>query len=215
MNTRHDEDYNFLFKIILVGDTGVGKTHLLSRYIKGSLPKSKFPTIGVEFATKPVPLKTGGTVKAQIWDTAGQERFKAITSAHYRKSLGALIVYDITKDQSFLSVKKWMEEVKEHAEPDIVIMLVGNKLDICEKTPSERKVSHEKALEFAKENNLYFMETSAYTDINVRDVFETLVQEIYNVKSREDMTAKRNQGGRKLVHNDPSIEEKRTMCGCM
>ena len=76
-NTRHDEDYNFLFKsnflsnisVILVGDTGVGKTHLLSRYIKGSLPKNKFPTIGVEFATKPVPLKTGGTVKAQIWDT--------------------------------------------------------------------------------------------------------------------------------------------------
>ena len=96
MNTRHDEDYNFLFKskisvtpVILVGDTGVGKTHLLSRYIKGQLPKNKFPTIGVEFATKPVPLKTGGTVKAQIWDTgkvslmsAGQERFKAITSAY-------------------------------------------------------------------------------------------------------------------------------------
>ncbi len=213
MNTRHDEDYNFLFKIILVGDTGVGKTHLLSRYIKGSLPKNKFPTIGVEFATKPVPLKTGGTVKAQIWDTAGQERFKAITSAHYRKSLGALIVYDITKEQSFQSVKKWMEEVKEHAEPDIVIMLVGNKLDICEKTPSERKVSNERAMEFAKENNLLFMETSAYTDINVRDVFEMLVQEIYNVKSREDLVAKRNQGGRKLVHNDPSLEDKK-MCGC-
>jgi Rab family protein len=109
-------------------------------------------------------------------------------------------------------VKKWMEEVKEHAEPDIVIMLVGNKLDICEKTPSERKVSNERAEDFAKENNLLFMETSAYTDINVRDVFEMLVQEIYNVKSREDLVA-RNQGGRKLVHQDPSLEEKK-MCGC-
>ena len=107
MNTRHDDDYNFVFKIILLGDTNVGKTHLLSRYIKGQLPKSKGPTIGVEFATKPVPLKTGGTVRVQIWDTgkffpndfsAGQERFKAITSAHYRKSLGALLVYDITKE---------------------------------------------------------------------------------------------------------------------
>ena len=161
MNTRHDEDYNFLFKIILVGDTGVGKTHLLSRYIKGSLPRNKFPTIGVEFATKPVPLKTGGTVKAQIWDTAGQERFKAITSAHYRKSLGALIVYDLTKEPSFTSVKKWMEEVKEHADPDIVIMLVGNKLDLCEQRPAERKISTEKALDFARENGLLFMETSA------------------------------------------------------
>lgn len=185
MNTRHDEDYNFLFKIILVGDTGVGKTHLLSRYIKGSLPKNKHPTIGVEFATKPVPLKTGGTVKAQIWDTAGQERFKAITSAHYRKSIGALIVYDLTKDQSFNSVKKWLEEVKEHADPDIVIMLVGNKLDLCEQRPAERRVSTERAVEFAQENGLLFMETSAFTDINVRDVFELLVQEIYNVKSRE------------------------------
>ena len=115
MNTRHDEDYNFVFKIILLGDSSVGKTHLLSRYIRGQLPRSKFPTIGVEFATKPVPLKTGGTVRVQIWDTgkyhlkfclhnhffiilAGQERFKAITSAHYRKSLGALLVYDITKE---------------------------------------------------------------------------------------------------------------------
>ena len=69
MNTRHDDDYNFVFKIILLGDTSVGKTHLLSRYIKGQLPRSKFPTIGVEFATKPVPLKTGGTVRVQIWDT--------------------------------------------------------------------------------------------------------------------------------------------------
>ena len=111
MNTKHDEDYNFVFKIILLGDSSVGKTHLLSRYIRGQLPRSKFPTIGVEFATKPVPLKTGGTVRVQIWDTgkcekinhptfflAGQERFKAITSAHYRKSLGALLVYDITKE---------------------------------------------------------------------------------------------------------------------
>ena len=107
-----------------------------------------------------------------------------------------------------------MEEVKEHAEPDIVIMLVGNKLDICEKQPSERKVSTERAMEFARENNLMFMETSAYADVNVRDVFEMLVQEIYNVKSREDLIAKRNQGGKVLIHKDPSLEDKK-MCGCM
>ena len=102
-----------------------------------------------------------------------------------------MIVYDITKELSFQSVKKWMEEVKEHAEPDIVIMLVGNKLDICEKNPLERKVSGDRANEFAKANGLLFMETSAFTDTNVRDVFEMLVQEIYNVKSREDVMAKR------------------------
>ena len=123
-------------------------------------------------------------------------------------------MYDITKENSFQSVKRWMNEVKEHSEPDIVIMLVGNKLDICEKQPHERKVSTERALEFAKENNLLFMETSAYIDINVRDAFELLVQEIYNTKSREDLIAKRNAGGKQIVHNDPSLEEKK-MCGCM
>lgn len=98
-----------------------------------------------------------------------------------------------------------MEEVKEHAEPDIVIMLVGNKLDLCEKNPMERRVSTERAMEFARDNNLLFMETSAFTDVNVRDVFELLVQEIYNVKSREQQP-KVAQGGRVLVHNDPSLE---------
>ena len=93
-----------------------------------------------------------------------------------------------------------MEELKEHAEPDIVIMLVGNKLDVCEKNPLERKISSERALDFAKQNNLLFMETSAFADVNVKDVFELLVQEIYNVKSREDLMARRNGGGRMLVH---------------
>ena len=112
-----------------MGDTNVGKTHLLSRYVANALPRRADSTIGVEFATKAVPLKTGGTVKAQIWDTAGQERFRAITSAHYRKSIGGLVVYDITNQMSFDHVLEWLNEVKEHTEPEIVMMLVGNKLD--------------------------------------------------------------------------------------
>ncbi len=100
-----------------------------------------------------------------------------------------------------------MEELKEHAEPDIVIMLVGNKLDACETNPNERKVSRERANEFAAQHNLMFNEASAFTDVNVRDCFEHLVQEIYNVKSREDLIARRNGGGRMLVHNDPSLNQ--------
>lgn len=99
------------------------------------------PTIGVEFATRNVTLPSGGTVKAQIWDTAGQERYKAITSAHYKRAVGALLVYDITKEQTFYSASKWMTELKEHAETDIVIMLVGNKLDLVKKNPNLRRVS--------------------------------------------------------------------------
>ena len=106
---------------------------------------------------------------------AGQERFKAITSAHYRKSLGALLVYDITVESSFLHIEKWISEVKEHAEPDIVLMLVGNKLDICQRDPNERAVSTGRAEEFARQHNLLFIETSAFTDTNVRDSFEILV----------------------------------------
>jgi small GTP-binding protein len=190
--------------VILVGDTGVGKTYILSRYIKNARPKNQFPTIGVEFATKAVPLKAGGTVKAQIWDTAGQERFRAITSAHYRKSIGALIVYDITNLASYESVQKWIEEVREHAEPEIVIMLVGNKLDLCEARPGDRKVPCKDAAQFAQENNLLFMETSAVQDVNVRDCFETLVQEIYIVQNSQDLNNRRNQQkrGRVLEVND-------------
>ena len=135
------EEFDYLYKIVLVGDAGVGKTHILCQYIKGTTPQSAMPTIGVEFATRNVTLPSGGTVKAQIWDTAGQERYKAITSAHYKRAIGALLVYDITKEQTFYSASKWITELKEHAEKDIVIMLVGNKLDLVKKNPNLRRVS--------------------------------------------------------------------------
>eukprot|EP01057_Protomagalhaensia_wolfi_P000799 Protomagalhaensia_wolfi_Nauph_80__798@NODE_145_length_3444_cov_52_757709_g108_i0_p5_GENE_NODE_145_length_3444_cov_52_757709_g108_i0NODE_145_length_3444_cov_52_757709_g108_i0_p5_ORF_typecomplete_len125_score21_15Ras/PF00071_22/6_8e31Roc/PF08477_13/2_4e19Arf/PF00025_21/2_8e11SRPRB/PF09439_10/5_5e05MMR_HSR1/PF01926_23/0_00015Gtr1_RagA/PF04670_12/0_00029FeoB_N/PF02421_18/0_0039TniB/PF05621_11/0_0052AAA_22/PF13401_6/0_0098GTP_EFTU/PF00009_27/0_13_NODE_145_length_3444_cov_52_757709_g108_i011051479 len=95
------DDYDYLYKIILVGDATVGKTHLLSRYTRGTLPRTPQPTVGVEFATHIVPLAVGGTVKAQIWDTAGQERYRSITAAHYRRAVGALLVFDVTKMQTF------------------------------------------------------------------------------------------------------------------
>ena len=136
-----EEEYDFLYKIVLVGDSNVGKTNLISRYIKNSLPKNSNPTIGVEFATRVVPLRSGGTVKAQIWDTAGQERYYAIVSAHYRRAIGALLVYDVTNLKTFTSAKKWIQELKSKAEPDIVIMLVGNKIDLVDKSPEKREVT--------------------------------------------------------------------------
>ena len=135
-----DDNYDYLYKVVLVGDATVGKTHLLSRYIKGSLPKAPTATIGVEFATRTVPLAVGGTVKAQLWDTAGQERYRAITSAHYRRAVGALLVYDVTKGATFQSCARWLEELRQNAEPDIVIMLVGNKVDLVERDPERRQV---------------------------------------------------------------------------
>merc|ERR1711988_1575920 len=101
-------------------------------------------------------LEKGGTVKAQIWDTAGQERYRAITSAHYRRAVGALLVYDVTKQSTFKNCMKWMDELRQNAEPDIVIMLVGNKVDLLEKDASARQVAEAAAAEFARQNNLFF-----------------------------------------------------------
>jgi len=183
MQGNSDEDYDYLYKIVLVGDAAVGKTHLLSRYVKGTLPKSPTSTIGVEFATRTVPLESGGVVKAQIWDTAGQERYRAITCAHYRRAVGALLVYDVTNEKSFQAAKRWMEELKDHAEPDIVIMLVGNKVDLCDRNPQIRRVARDQGYRFAKENSMLFEETSAITVTRVREAFESLLQAIYDVKS--------------------------------
>ena len=128
MATREDE-YDFLFKVVLIGDSGVGKSNLLSRFTKNEFNLESKTTIGVEFATKTIETE-GKIVKAQIWDTAGQERYRAITSAYYRGAVGALLVFDITKDLTFQSVERWLQELRDHADQNIVIMLVGNKTDL-------------------------------------------------------------------------------------
>ena len=183
MKNPHEEQYDFLYKIVLVGDMNVGKTYLLSRYIKGQLPKSTGPTIGVEFATKTVKLTSGNTIKAQIWDTAGQERYRAITTAHYRRALGALLVYDVTQRSSFEGVKKWMEELRDHAEPDIVILLVGNKTDLVDRNPSSRQVTEAQARQTAEAGQMLFIEASAVSGTKVKDAFEILLNEIYRKRS--------------------------------
>lgn len=123
----------------------MGKTCLLSRYLKNQLPKTQGPTIGVEFATKNVTMKDGATVKAQLWDTAGQEKYRAITVAHYRKALGCLVVYDVTNRKTFTDVKYWLDSLMDSAEQEIQIMLVGNKVDLVEDDPRARQVTQQEA----------------------------------------------------------------------
>ena len=210
---NREEDYDYLYKVVLVGEAAVGKTHLLSRYIKGTLPKNPTSTIGVEFATRTVSLQSGGTVKAQIWDTAGQERYRAITSAHYRRAVGALLVYDVTNEKSFLAAKRWMEELRDHAEPDIVIMLVGNKVDLCDSKPEIRRVSHEEGANFAKANGLLFEETSAVTVIRVREAFENLLQAIYTAKLQNGTAnAGKESANSKLTVNQNPKNQGGTCC---
>lgn len=139
-----NDEYDFLFKVVLIGDSGVGKSNLLSRFTRNEFNLDSKSTIGVEFATRSIQVDTK-TIKAQIWDTAGQERYRAITSAYYRGAVGALLVYDISKHQTYDNVTRWLKELRDHADANIVIMLVGNKSDLRHL----RAVPTEEAKQFA------------------------------------------------------------------
>jgi len=171
-----DDEYDFLFKVVLIGDSGVGKSNLLSRFTRNEFNIESKSTIGVEFATRSVPCD-GKTIKAQIWDTAGQERYRAITSAYYRGAVGALLVYDISKKTTFENVERWLTELRDHADSNIVIMLVGNKCDLR----PQRQVPTEEAAQFAEKNYLSFIETSALDSTNVELAFQKILAEIYRI----------------------------------
>mmetsp|Transcript_75566 Transcript_75566/g.104546 ORF Transcript_75566/g.104546 Transcript_75566/m.104546 type:complete len:139 (+) Transcript_75566:111-527(+) len=136
------------------------------QYTKAEFNVSKHATIGVEFGTKQVTVKNS-QIRAQIWDTAGQERYKAITNSYYRNAVGALLVFDLTCRKSFESCRKWFEEIREHAEPDIFIVLVGNKYDLADK----RVIYSDEAIQFAEDCKIPYMETSALNGTNVNQAF--------------------------------------------
>ena len=192
--------YNRLYKIILIGDTNVGKTSIISKYLTGTFPQpsNTIPTIAAEFATKIIQIKEGGYIKAQIWDTAGQERYKSITYHHYRKSAGGLIVYDITKRSSFENIPSWLDDLKKLADKECIIALIGNKLDIVQNNEKKREVSKEEAQSFAYLNHLLFYETSAYNDENINDIFEDILQNIYNERRKIYSLNHENDGVIKL-----------------
>jgi Rab family protein len=174
----------FFFIVIIIGDSGVGKTAFLSKYVKGVFPMAPTPTIAIEFATKIIQIKEGGYIKAQIWDSAGQERYKAIVAGHYRRAAGALIVYDVTKKASFEHVTNWLKNINEMAEKNCITYLIGNKRDLVENNENAREVTIEEAQKYAKENGLRFYEASALTNENVNNSFEDLLQEIYNERRK-------------------------------
>ena len=176
--------YDHLYKIIIIGDTSVGKTALLSKYLKGVFPTSPLSTVATEFATKIIQIKEGGYIKAQIWDTAGQEKYKSITFHHYKKSVGGLIVYDITKRSSFDNVKNWYNDLITLGEKGCIIALVGNKLDLVERNERKREVSKLEAQAYAEDNHMLFFETSAYNGNNINDIFEKLLQTIYTERRK-------------------------------
>ena len=175
MATQNDDfDYDFLFKIVIIGDSGVGKSNMLLRYTKNEFNLESKATIGVEFATKAI-IVDNKTIKAQIWDTAGQERFQALTSAYFRGATGALLVYDISKASSFQHVEKWTKKLKEFGDPNITTLLIGNKCDLTEL----RAVQKEEAVEYAQKHNMGFLEASALDSTNIDLAFQKLVATVY------------------------------------
>lgn len=172
--TDEEENYNMIFKIVLVGDSGVGKTNLLLRYLKNEFNTQTKATVGVEFGNTKVQIDNA-LIKAQIWDTAGQERYRSITSAYYKGAHGALIVYDITRKDSFDSVEKWLSDLKNNGEEKMVIMAIGNKCDMV----NERVISTEDGEAKAQRNNIAFLETSALNATNVAKAFDELIQKLY------------------------------------
>jgi len=175
-------NFDFLFKVVLIGDSGVGKSNLLSRFTRNEFNLDSKSTIGVEFATRTLSIDEK-TIKAQIWDTAGQERYRAITSAYYRGAVGALLVYDIAKHSTYASVPRWLKELRDHADANIIIMLVGNKSDL----KHLRAVPTDEAKAFAAENDLSFVETSALDASNVESAFQTILADIYRIVSSKSL----------------------------
>uniref|UniRef100_A0A1J3HRW1 Ras-related protein RABA1a n=2 Tax=Noccaea caerulescens TaxID=107243 RepID=A0A1J3HRW1_NOCCA len=187
---KADEEYDYLFKLVLIGDSGVGKSNLLSRFTKNEFNLESKSTIGVEFATKTLKVQ-GKVVKAQIWDTAGQERYRAITSAYYRGAVGALLVYDVTRHTTFENAARWLKELRGHTDPNIVVMLIGNKCDLRHLVA----VKTEDAKAFAERESLYFMETSALDATNVENAFTEVLNQIHKIVSKRSVDGSNREGG--------------------
>ncbi|XP_050367805.1 ras-related protein RABA5a [Argentina anserina] len=192
-HSEEEKTEDYLFKIVLIGDSAVGKSNLLARFARNEFFPNSKSTIGVEFQTQKIVID-GKEVKAQIWDTAGQERFRAVTSAYYRGAVGALLVYDISRHQTFDSIGRWLNELHTHSDMNVVTILVGNKSDLKD----AREVSTAEGKALAEAQGLFFMETSALDSSNVAAAFQMVVKEIYNILSRKVMMSQ------ELKKQDPS-----------
>ncbi|KAG5180342.1 Rab8A, rab family GTPase [Tribonema minus] len=172
---RHESPFDMQIKLLMIGDSGVGKTCLLLRYASDHFSQTFITTIGIDFKIKNIELDTK-RVKLQIWDTAGQERFRTITTSYFRGAQGILLVYDVTDKKSFQSIRNWVAQIQQHADVHVNKILIGNKCDI----DNEREVSTEEGAQLAAEYGIQFFETSAKNDINVEKGFITVAREVKN-----------------------------------
>ncbi|KAF8010770.1 hypothetical protein BT93_J1421 [Corymbia citriodora subsp. variegata] len=205
---KEDTEYDYMSKIVVIGDAGVGKSNILARFARNEFCMEFRPNIGFEFATLFLQVE-GKMVKAQIWDTAGQERSRAVTSAYYRGAVGALLVYDITKRQTFDNIQRWLRQLRDLAGPDIVIMLAGNKSDLNHL----RAVPVEDGQALADREGLLFLETSALDATNIERAFQSILTQINHIKRLRALGAASRRGqGTTVDVADASGSGKKMRC---
>lgn len=189
-------NYDYLIKLLLIGDSGVGKSCLLLRFSEDSFTPSFITTIGIDFKIRTIEID-GKRIKLQIWDTAGQERFRTITTVYYRGAMGILLVYDVTDEKSFDNIKTWFGNVEQHASEDVNKILIGNKCDWDEK----RVVSKEQGQALADSLGIQFVEASAKANVNVEEAFLSLARQIMKRLLDSSTQEGQMQGGVKLDSN--------------
>ena len=172
------QGYDHLIKLIIIGDSSVGKTCILLRFSDDNFPTTHMPTIGIDFKIKSINVG-GQVVKLQVWDTAGQERFRTITQTYYKGAMGIILVYDCTEEKSFSNISNWMKQIEQHASKDVVKVLVGNKAD-----KDDRVVDTETGKQLADEYGLAFFETSAKTGLNISELFQYVAQTVVENKPK-------------------------------
>lgn len=201
--------YDYLFKLLLIGDSGVGKTCVLFRFSDDAFNSTFISTIGIDFKIRTIELD-GKKIKLQIWDTAGQERFRTITTAYYRGAMGILLVYDITNEKSFDNIKTWIRNIKDHASEDVEKMIIGNKCDNEEK----RAISEDQGRALAAEHQVDFMETSAKKNINVEEAFTRIAKAIKKKMDTKQM-AQPSHKSSSSVKPATSEKKKGFLSGCV
>jgi Ras-related protein Rab-1A len=188
------DEYDYLFKLLIIGDSGVGKSNLLSQFADQVFNESYFSTIGVDFKIRTIAVD-GKVMKLQLWDTAGQERFRSITTTYYRGAHGIIVAYDITSRTTFENVLSWVNEINRYAQQDVTMFLVGNKCDL----DTHREVSTLEGQMLADQLKMKFLETSAKSDFNVDEVFITLAKNIRSKMPTEKPESKTDYGEIDLV----------------
>ena len=200
------ESYDLLFKLILIGDSCVGKSNILLKYLKNEFDPNSRATVGVEFGTKNIIINNK-KIKIQIWDTAGQERYRSITSAYYKGAKGALIVYDITRKCTFDNIDKWISDLKLNGDKNICIVILGNKSDLDDK----REVSKDDGIKKSEMYKTAFLETSALNGDNIGKAFDEIIEQIIqnNKSFFEDSNKKEMDKGVNLNESNKDNDKKK------